>query len=139
MYGVITLMLTFNLPVEVYFAVSKFTTEEMILDLMGKKILSNQLLTGQEVGGTLVPEDASNVLQVAVNRLLRGVKTRQASGIFTTQNTMTSSSLGSPTALRPRTLPAMTLQEWLMRHPLANKVQSRQNKQQPQSQLTLSI
>ncbi len=95
-------------------------------------MLSNQLLTGQEVGGALVPEDAGNVLQVAVNRLLRGVKTRQANGIFAThlclpvladrpgrhwrrQNTMTASPLGSPTAESPQTLPAMTLEEWKAR------------------------
>jgi hypothetical protein len=56
----------------------------MILDLMGEKMLSNQLLTGQEVGGALVPKDAGNILQVAVNRLLRGVKTWQVNGIFAT-------------------------------------------------------
>jgi hypothetical protein len=135
-----------SLPVEVYFAVYKGTAEEMILDLMGEKMLSNQLLTGQEVGGALVPEDAGNVLQVAVNRLLRGVKTRQANGIFAThlclrhwrrQNTMTASPLGSPTAESPQTLPAMTLEEWLMRHPQANRIQRRQKKLQPQSQLAL--
>jgi hypothetical protein len=37
--------------VEVYFSVYRGTAEEMIHDLMGEKMLSNQLLTGQEVGG----------------------------------------------------------------------------------------
>jgi hypothetical protein len=66
----------------------------MILDLMGEKMLSNQLLTGQEVGGALVPEDAGNILQVAVNRLLVGVKTNQAASIFAGQNTSTTSPFG---------------------------------------------
>ncbi|MDO9128544.1 MAG: hypothetical protein Q7U34_01630, partial [Anaerolineales bacterium] len=56
------------LPVEIYFPVYGGTAEEMILDLMGEKMLSNQLLTGQEVGGALVPDDAGDILQVAVNR-----------------------------------------------------------------------
>lgn len=33
----------------------------MVLDLMGEKMLSNQLLTGQEVGGALALEDAGNI------------------------------------------------------------------------------
>ena len=126
------------LPVEVYFAVYKGTAEEMILDLMGEKMLSHQLLTGQEVGGALVPEDAGNILQVAVNRLLRGVKTRQANGIFATQNSMTDSPLGSPTAESPQTLPAMTLEECLVRHPQVNHRKSgRKIKTTPQFQIAL--
>jgi len=100
------------LPVEVYFAVYRGTAEEMILDLMGEKILSNQLLTGQEVGGALVPEDAGNVLQVAVNRLLKGDKTKQATSILAGQNTMTASPLGSPTASSPEVKPMMTWEKW---------------------------
>jgi len=73
--------------VEVYFSAYRGTAEEMILDLMGEKMLSNQLLTGQEVGGALVPENAGNILQVAVNRLLGGVKTKQATNVFAGPNT----------------------------------------------------
>ena len=91
------------------FSVYKGTAEEMILDLMGEKMLSNQFLTGQEVGGALVLEDAGNILQVAVNRLLNGVKTRQVSSIFAGQNTSTASPLGSPTAESSTVLPALTL------------------------------
>jgi len=109
----------------------------MILDLMGEKMLSNQLLTGQEVGGALVPEDAGNILQVAVNRLLKGVKTKQASGIFAAQNAMTASPLGSPTAESPQTLPALTLEEWLLRHPQVNRMQRKQKNPQSQRQLEL--
>ena len=89
----------------------------MILDLMGEKMLSNQLLTGQEVGGALVPEDVGNMLQVAVNRLLKGVKTKQATSIFAGQNTMTASPLGSPTAESPKVAPVMSLEEWIALHP----------------------
>ena len=88
---------------------------------MGEKMLSNQLLTGQEVGGALVPEDAGNILQVAVNRLLGGVKTKQANSIFAGQNTSTASPLGSPTAESPKVAPALTLEEWLLCHPTAGK------------------
>lgn len=104
------------LPVEVHFAVYRDTAEEMILDLMGEKMLSNQLLTGQEVGGALVPEDAGNILQVAVNRLLGGVKTKQATSIFAGQNTSTASPLGSPTAESPKVAPENTLEAWLAQH-----------------------
>jgi len=83
-----------------------------------------------------------------VSRLLRGVKTRQANGIFAThlclqqwwmQNILTASLLGSPTAESPQTLLTWTLEEWLIWHPQTNKIRRRQKKLQPQSQLTLSI
>ena len=104
------------LPVEVYFTVYKGKAEEMILDLMGEKMFFNQLLTGQEVGGALVPEDAGNMLQVAINRLLKGIKTRQVTSIFAAQNTMTASPLGSPTAASPDVKPVKTWEECLARH-----------------------
>jgi hypothetical protein len=88
-------------------------TGELILYLVGEKFLSNQLLTGQEVGGALVPEDAGTSLQVAVNRLLRGIRPKQ--GIFTAQNDMTTSLLGSLTAESPIVKPAMTLEEYPFR------------------------
>jgi len=56
-------------------------------------VLSNQLLTGQEVMGRLCPTDAGNNLQVAVNRLLKGVRPKQVQGIFASQNAMTASPL----------------------------------------------
>jgi hypothetical protein len=84
-----------------YFVAYHGRAEEMILDLMGEHMLSNQLLTGQEVGGALVPEDAGNILQVAVTRLLGGVKTKQVSRFFAGQNTSTASPLGSPTTECP--------------------------------------
>lgn len=101
---------------EVYFSVYQGTAEELILDLMGEKMLSNQLLTGQEVGGELVPEDAGNILQVAVNQLLGGVKTRQATSIFAGQNTSPASPLGSPTAESPKVVPAQTLEGGIALH-----------------------
>ena len=107
---------------------------------MGEKMLSNQLLTGQEVGGALVPEDAGNILQVAVNRLLGGVKTKQASSIFAGQNTSTASPLGSPTTESPKVAPEQTLEVWLAHHSLAS---TRRNvhrvKAIPQAQMTLPL
>lgn len=88
----------------------------MILDQIREKMLSNQLLTGQEVGGALVPEDAGNILQVAVHRLLDSLKTKQVSSIITGQNTSTASPLGSPMAEGPKVIPALTLENWLNRH-----------------------
>jgi hypothetical protein len=102
--------------VEVYFAVYRGTDEEMILNLMGEKMLSNQLLTGQEVGGVLAPEDAGSILQVAVNRLLVGVKTKQTNSIFIGKNTSTAPPLGSPTAESAEINSIMTLEEWIVHH-----------------------
>ncbi len=51
------------LTVEIYFPVYSITAEKMILDLVGEKMLSNQLLTGQEGGVALVSKDARNVLR----------------------------------------------------------------------------
>jgi hypothetical protein len=128
------------LPVEIYFAVYRGTAEEMILDLMGEKMLSNQLLTGQEVGGALVPEDAGNILQVAVNRLLGGVKTKQANSIFAGQNTSTASPLGSPTAESPKVAPEQTLEVWLAQHAQERKrCNVRKGKPAPQAQMIMPI
>ncbi|MBM4027589.1 MAG: hypothetical protein FJ280_19620 [Planctomycetes bacterium] len=128
------------LPVEVFFSVYRGTAEEMILDLMGEKMLSNQLLTGQEVGGALVPEDAGNTLQVAVNRLLGGVKTKQATSIFAGQNTSTASPLGSPTAESPQVTPEQTLEAWLAQHAMVRTHRSgRRVKPIPQAQMALPL
>lgn len=88
----------------------------MIIDLLGEKMLSNRLLTGQEVGGALVPEDAGNILQVAVNRLLGGMKTKQANSISAGKNTSTASPLGSPTVTSPEVKPVLTWEEWLLQN-----------------------
>ncbi len=104
------------LPVEIYFPVYSGTAEEMTLDLVGEKKLSNQLLTGQEVSGAFVPDDAGNILQVAVNRLLKGVKPKQVQGIFAGQNTITASPLGSPTAASQGITSIITMGEWLARN-----------------------
>jgi hypothetical protein len=127
------------LPVEIYFPVYGGTAEEMILDLMGEKMLSNQLLTGHEVGGALVPDDAGDILQVAVNRLLKGVKTRRADGIFATQNTMTASPLGLPTAASPQVAPVLTFEEWLARHPAEIRQVRRKARPVVQGQIALPI
>ena len=126
------------LPVEVYFSVYRGTAEEMILDLMGEKMLSNQLLTGQEVGGALVPEDAGNILQVAVNRLLGGVKTRQATSIFAGQNTSTASPIGSPTAESPKVASVLTLEGWLAQHSISSPRRSGR-KAQPVSRAQIAF
>jgi len=127
------------LPVENYFPVYySGTAEEIILDLVGEKMLSNQLLTGQKVGGALVPEDAGYMLQVAVNRLLKGVRPKQVQGIFAAQNAMTALPLGSPTAESPMVSPALTLEEWLTLHPKVIRKQiSRRGKPIPQAQIAL--
>lgn len=91
----------------------------MILDLIGEKMLSNQLLTNQEVGGALVPNDAGDILQVAVNRLLKGVKPKHVQGIFAAQNAMTASPLSSPTTESPEIQPKLTWMEWMTLHPQA--------------------
>jgi hypothetical protein len=38
-----------------------------------------------------MPDDADNILQVAVNRLLKGVRPKQVQGIFAAQNAITAS------------------------------------------------
>jgi hypothetical protein len=107
---------------------------------MGEKMLSNQLLTGQEVGGALVPDDAGNILQVAVNRLLKGIKPRQVEGIFAAQNGMTASPLGSPTASSPELKPVITLEEWVTKHrdQVASK-NIRKSKAIPRTQMGLPL
>jgi hypothetical protein len=104
------------LLVETYFPVYSDTAEERILDLAGEKILSNQLLTGQEVGGVPVSDDAGNILQMAVNRLLKGIRPKQVLGIFATQNAITASPIGSSTATSPDVRHIMTWDEWLEKY-----------------------
>jgi hypothetical protein len=128
------------LPVEIYFSVYSNTAEEMILDLVGEKMLSNQLLTSQEVGGALVPDDAGNILQVAVNRLPKGVKPKAALGISATLNAITASLLGSPTAESPKVTPSLSLTEWMALHGNSNtKRNGRKTKAVPQFQIGLPL
>jgi hypothetical protein len=88
----------------------------------------------------MVPEDAGNILQVAVNRLLGGVKTKQASSIFARQNTSTASPLGSPTAESLEVAPVLTLEEWLLCHPAAGKKKSyRKSNNASQTQIALPL
>lgn len=125
---------------EIYFPVYSNTAEEMILDLVGEKMLSNQLLTGQEVGEALVPDDAGNILQVAVNRLLKGVRPKQVQGIFATQNAMTASPLGSPTAASPEVKPVITWEEWLIQNVHGSvRRNGRKVKTAPQAQIALPL
>jgi len=103
-------------------------------------MLGIQLLASQEVGRALVPDDAGDILQAAVNRLLGGVKTKQASSIFAGQNSSTASPLGSPTAESPKVAPAMTLEEWLARHGNAKViVRKRITVSVPESQIALPL
>jgi hypothetical protein len=98
------------------------------------------LLTGQEVGGALVPDDAGNILQVAVNRLLKGVRPKQVQGIFAVQNAITASPLGSLTAESPEITPKMTLDEWLTKYSRALEKRTRRNKMVvPSSQIALPL
>jgi hypothetical protein len=88
----------------------------------------------------MVPEDAGNILQVAVNQLLGGVKTKQANSIFAGQNTSTASPLGSPTAESPKVSPARTLEEWLLCHPIAGKKKAfRKGNSASQTQIALPL
>jgi hypothetical protein len=125
-------------PVQVYFAVYNDTAEDTILDVMCEKFLSNQLLTGQEVGGALTPDDAGSVLQVAINRILSGESTVKARGLFATQNDSTASPLGSPTVSSPVMRPSLSWSDWTMQHSAAIRPAARR-KQKPASQNQLGL
>ena len=128
--------------VQVYFAVYNDTAEATIFDIMGEKFLSNQLLTGQEIGGALVPDDAGSILQVAIYRTMNHVETRQTTGLFGSQNKGTTvSPVGSPTAASPSLRPALALDDWKMMHgsDSAQVKHKRSRKQMPSSQLALDL
>ncbi len=126
-------------PVQVYFAVYRDTAEDAILDVMCEKFMSNQLLTGQEVGGALTPDDAGSVMQVAINRILSGEATMKAKGLFATQNDSTASPLGSPTAPSPVTRPTLSWSDWTMQHRAAIKPAARRKSSKPVSQNQLNL
>jgi hypothetical protein len=125
-------------PVHVYFTVYRDTAEDTILDVMCEKFLSNQLLTGQEVGGALTPDDAGSVLQVAINRLLSGESTVKARGLFATQNDITASPLGSPTIPSPVISTSLTWGDWSIQHSInIQQITHRKQKSGNRSQLSL--
>ena len=74
---------------------------------------------GKTLVGALVPEDAGNILQVAVNRLL-GDEKKQATSIFAGQNTSTALPLGLPTVKSPKVTPELTLEVWLAQYASAS-------------------
>ena len=131
-------------PVQIYFAVYEDTAEDTIFNVMGEKFLSNQLLTGQEISGVLVPEDAGNVLQVAIYRTMNKIEVKKAMGLFGVQNKGTTTSpVGSITAASP-VLTAGSMEEWLIKHGFATgKVPIRGKKRKlgivPSGQLAFAL
>lgn len=100
-----------HLPFRVTVSQARLYTEAFYSMLLRQAIndahAAKKKLTSQEVGGAPVPEDASNIMQVVVNRLLGGLKTKHTTSIFAGQNMSTVSPFGSPTAERPKVAPVL--------------------------------
>jgi len=71
------------------------------------------LFYGDEVASALTEEDESDFLNDLVRSVLKKEQFARAESIFATENDLTASPLGSPTAISPQAAVVMTLQEWL--------------------------
>jgi hypothetical protein len=101
------------LPVRVIFPAYAGTLEERALSLIGQKMKAASLFYGDEVASALTEEDESDFLNDLVRSVLKKEQFARAESIFATENDLTASPLGSPTAISPQAAVVMTLQEWL--------------------------
>ena len=92
------------------------------IDLMCEKMLSNQLLTGQEVGVRSPP------MMLVIPTSGRKPTTKRCQtqagreNISTSQNDMNASPLDSPTGNSPKVMPFSTLVEGLSLHSFTNRI-----------------
>ncbi|MEA3350023.1 MAG: helicase-related protein, partial [Chloroflexota bacterium] len=107
-------------PVRVLFPVYADTLEEYALDLVGKKMKAASLFYGDEVTSALTEEDDSDFLTEMVRSILKDEKIEKVDSIFATENMMTASPMGSPTAASPGIVPDMTMAEWLAEHGISD-------------------
>jgi len=89
-------------PVKVIFTAYAGTLEEQAMSLMGQKMRAAQLLYGDEVGGTIVPEEDGNFLAELARAVLEERQLPDLHALFTAAAPETTSALGSPTAQSPR-------------------------------------
>ncbi len=94
-------------PVKVIFTSYSGTLEEHALRLMGRKMKAAQLMYGDEVGGAIVPDDGENFLTELARSVLADQSLPDLKALFAEAQPLTTSPLGSPTAMSPR-LPALT-------------------------------
>jgi hypothetical protein len=122
------------LPVRVLFPTYENTLEERAINLLGQKMKAAQLFYGDEISSSLCDEEDGDFLNDLVLSVLKGEQIQRATSIFASQNDMTASPLGSPTALSPQIgpVPARTWVEWMAARNLAapNKGKSRKLVQQ---------
>jgi hypothetical protein len=85
------------------------------------------LFYGDEVASALTEEDESDFLNDLVRSVLKKEQFARAESIFATENDLTASPIGSPTAISPQAVTVMSLEEWLERHGI-NRGNGRQSK-----------
>jgi hypothetical protein len=120
------------LPIRVLFPTYENTLEEHAINLMGQKMTAAQLFFGDEVASALCGEDDGDFLNDLILSVLKQEQLERVSSIFATQNDMTASPSGSPTAISPRIAPlsANLFNEWLAARQTAQAVR-RNGRAQP--------
>lgn len=103
-----------SVPVRVIFPAYAGTLEERALNLLGQKMKAASLFYGDEIASALTDEDESDFLNELVRSVLKKEQVSRAESIFATENDLTASPLGSPTAISPQAAVVMTLQEWMV-------------------------
>ncbi len=126
-----------SLPVRVIFPAYAGTLEERALSLLGQKMKAASLFYGDEVTSALTEEDESDFLNDLVRSVLKKEQFARAASIFATENDLTASPLGSPTALSPQAAVVMTLQEWMVQRGIDRKNGGNRHREMPAGQLVL--
>jgi SAM-dependent methyltransferase len=109
------------LPVRVIFPAYAGTLEERALSLLGQKMKAASLFYGDEVSSALTEEDEGDFLADLVRSVLKKEAFARAESIFASENDLTASPAGSPTAISPQAAVVMTLQEWLEQRGISHK------------------
>jgi hypothetical protein len=97
--------------VRVIFPAYAGTLEERALSLLGQKMKAASLFYGNEIASALTEEDESDFLNELVCSVLKKEQVNRVESIFATENDLSGSPLGSPTAISPNAAVVMTLQE----------------------------
>ncbi len=103
-----------SLPVRVIFPAYAGTLEERALSLLGQKMKAASLFYGDEIASALTEEDESDFLTDLVRSVLKKEQFTRAESLFATENDLSGSPMGSPTAISPQATVVMTLQEWMV-------------------------
>ncbi|HML39853.1 MAG TPA: DUF6094 domain-containing protein [Bellilinea sp.] len=128
-------------PVRAVFSVYNGTMEARALGLMGAKMKAAQLLYGDEVGGTIVPQEDGDLLTELAREVLNGADLPDLQTLFADEMKVSNNPLGSLTTPSAVILPGekvLTWSDWMAEKVVVVRRKSRKEVV-PEGQMGLGI